>query len=182
MENRLLVINKHDNVLFRDENGKTLRLNHKLSDVDSVAVSLPKGYTEMLKEINMTPEEKDEFDKLKKSFTSLSVAFEAIVEDEDELLYSNLYSKLFDNSNMGEDNTAQIEFARAWNNPSLIVVKEKYYTVRVPNTKEMFYYKDSDNDLRCGTEGNEPGFKFTADELVHYNFDLPLYKKEEVEL
>jgi hypothetical protein len=82
-----------------------------------------------------------------------------------------------------EENEAQNEFARAWADQDLIMVgpKEKHYTVRVPHTKDIFYYKENDGNLRCGTEGNDLCFKFTKEELVEYNLDLPLFKKKEVE-
>lgn len=131
--------------------------------------------------IKMTPEEKAEFDKLNKEWTTLYLAIGAI--NDEFLEYPLLHNRLFIRTTFAEENEAQLEFARAWADQDLIMVgpKEKYYTIRVPHTKDIFYYKENDGNLRCGTEGNDPCFKFTKDELVEYSLDLPLFKKKEVE-
>lgn len=131
--------------------------------------------------IKMTQAEKDEFDKLNEEWTTLSLAISAI--NDEFLKYPLLHNKLFCRMTFAEENEAQNEFARAWADQDLIMVgpKEKHYTVRVPHTKDIFYYKENDGNLRCGTEGNDLCFKFTKEELVEYNLDLPLFKKKEVE-
>ena len=129
--------------------------------------------------IKMTPKETDEFNKLKGTHDSLILALDEI----NTRSYPELTNRLMYNNSTQKDNKALLDFVRAWLNPDLIMVgpKEKYYTVRVPHTKDIFYYKENDDSLRCGAEGNDPCFKFTKDELVEYNLDLPLFKKKEVE-
>lgn len=129
--------------------------------------------------IKMTPKETDEFNKLKGTHDSLILALDEI----NTRSYPELTNKLMYNNSTQKDNKALLDFVRAWLDPDLIMVgpKEKYYTIRVPHTKDIFYYKENDGNLRCGTEGNDLCFKFTKDELVEYNLDLPLFKKKEVE-
>ncbi|MFT8556675.1 hypothetical protein [Liquorilactobacillus hordei] len=67
--------------------------------------------------IKFTPEEKVEFDGLRRSFISLHLALSDIKA---EYLYLN--KRLFGNSSSEENNKAQIEFTKAWEKPSRIVV------------------------------------------------------------
>lgn len=80
------------------------------------------------KKIKMTVREKKEFDELKRANNSLFLAFDDIDSEE----YPNLFGRLFDGASDEENNKAQLEFARACENPSLIeVVKEKKYRVKI---------------------------------------------------
>lgn len=75
------------------------------------------------KEIKMTPEEKAEFDKLKKFHKSL---FWALIDISD-VGYPHLFKRISYNDDAEENNKAQLEFAKVWDKPSRIkVVKEKY--------------------------------------------------------
>jgi len=129
--------------------------------------------------VKMTKDEKAEFDRLKETYGSVLLALDSMSIAH----YPELTGRLVYNNTTEKDNEAVLEFARAWIDPSLIriIPKEKYYNVKVPGTKDMYYYKD-DDELSCDILDDDlyPGQRFTKEELVHYNFDLPLFEKEEI--
>ncbi|WP_439424846.1 hypothetical protein ACKP2L_05390 [Oenococcus alcoholitolerans] len=69
--------------------------------------------------IYMTPAEKAEFDELKNNYVTLLGALH-------EGIWSGaLYTRICRNKDYQESNQAQLEFARAWADPDLIVVKDE---------------------------------------------------------
>ena len=84
--------------------------------------------------IIFTEEEKEEFDELKKEYTTLySVLFMI-----NEIDFPKLFESLFNNS-FSQNNLAQLEFARAWANPDLIEVKEPRFAYELkPQFQDTF--------------------------------------------
>ena len=130
--------------------------------------------------IQFTEAEKKEFDSIDNDET-LSNALD-IIELED---YPNLYGRIYYHT-VPEYQKFELEFARAWADPSLIeVLPEKKWNVRVPATSyQMYYYKlddkistymPSQSDLK-----NDKNSQFTAKELKHYGLDNDLFEKVEV--
>lgn len=130
--------------------------------------------------IKMTRAEKAEFAALNKEWKTLSLAISAI--NDEFLKYPLLHNQLFGRITSAEKNEAQLEFARAWADPSLIeVIKEPKYNVKVPNTKDCLYYKIN-NSVRAGVPQRYPSrFKFTKSELKQYGLDSDMYEKVEVQ-
>lgn len=134
--------------------------------------------------IHMSVAEKKEFDELKTQGNTLYTALDNMSCDGD------LYIRFFGTTDL---NAKQIEFARAWADPSLIeVVKEPKFNVKVPVSKGRDYYKkystvkednlvivvtlDSLRELLTNTE-----FQFTEAELKQYGLDSDMYEKVEVQ-
>lgn len=149
------------------------------------------GYIKYLKlptasvypKVPMTEAEKAELDKLKNEMS-------AHIYDLDDLLtrtkdsedYPLLYHRLYVADGDGVER--QLEFARAWADPSLIeVVPEKHWNVKVPpfERTNKYYYKDGRELRWAGRVGNdEEDQQFTADELKEYGLDDDMYEKVEV--
>ena len=151
-------------------------------------IKIPKSM--IYRKVKMTEAEKAEFDKLNKEWTTLYLAINAI--NDEFLEYPLLLNRLFRRMTSAEDNEAQIEFARAWADPSLIeVVKEPKFNVKVPVSKGRDYYEKystvkEDNLVIVGTLNSlrelltNTEFQFTESELKEYGLDDDMYEKEEV--
>lgn len=144
-------------------------------------LSIPKSLLQQQK-VKMTQAEKDEFDKLKDEISlnrhDLDDLLTRIKDSEDfPLLYHRLYVA------DGDGVESQLEFARAWADPSLIeVVKEPKYNVQVkhafgytpPFYKKVFGEKISDvQEVRLDTTHdllNEDA-QFTKDEIKQFNLE-----------
>ena len=134
----------------------------------------------------MSVAEKKEFDELKSDWQVLICAFDAI----NEIDYPRWFSRL--NDYPDDNDKHQIEFARAWADPSLIeVIPDKKWNVKVPISHERdYYYKDAavgggktviTNRVGNGSElWTDYDFQFTAGELKHYGLDSDLFEKVEV--
>ena len=134
--------------------------------------------------VKMTQAEKDEFDILQEdeSVRTLSDVFCKL----DELNYNGFphLSEWF-LLNPIKQTQAQIEFARAWADPSLIeVIPEKRWNVKVApfERTKRYYYKGDKGLLGEGDScNNQYEFQqFTADELKEYGLDDDMYEKVEV--
>lgn len=127
--------------------------------------------------IKFTEAEKKEFDSIDNDET-LSNALD-IIERED---YPNLYGRIYYHK-VPEYQNFELEFARAWADPSLIeVIPEKKWNVRVPKLKNMFYWKNDDETLNYQDSQYNCYHhqQFTAEELKHYGLDNDLFEKVEV--
>ena len=133
--------------------------------------------------VKMTQAEKDEFDKLKDEISlnrhDLDDLLTRIKDSEDfPFLYHRLYVA------DGDGVESQLEFARAWANPSLIeVIPEKKWNVKVPPFEKTnkYYYKFGEKLRWAGRFGNDDeDQQFTADELKEYGLDDDMYEKVEV--
>lgn len=128
--------------------------------------------------VPMAEAEKKEFDELKRHRGTVYGALDMIEDD-----YHKLYTRLFGNSSHEGDSKAQLEFARAWADPSLIeVIPEKKWEVKVPCAPDHYYFKDTDNELivSYSSDGTESRKQFTSKELKHYGLDNDLFEKVEV--
>ncbi|ATE84859.1 hypothetical protein vBOeSunk162_31 [Oenococcus phage vB_OeS_unk162] len=110
------------------------RIDIMLGITDFIEVSDLMKEEEMKDKIVFTKEEKEEFDELKKEYTTLySVLFMI-----NEIDFPKLFESLFNNS-FSQNNLAQLEFARAWANPDLIEVKEPRFAYELkPQFQDTF--------------------------------------------
>lgn len=157
------------------------QVNHGVRFEDGKKISFIDVPTRLIyPKIQFTEAEKKEFDSIDNDET-LSNALD-IIELED---YPNLYGRIYYHT-VPEYQKFELEFARAWADPSLIeVLPEKKWNVRVPATSyQMYYYKlddkistymPSQSDLK-----NDKNSQFTAKELKHYGLDNDLFEKVEV--
>ena len=94
------------------------------------------------------------------------------------LLYHRLYVA------DGDGVESQLEFARAWADPSLIeVIPEKKWNVKIPpfSRTNNYYFKVGKNLESAESEYNgDEDQQFTADELKEYGLDDDMYEKVEV--
>lgn len=115
-----------------------------------------------------------------------------VLHDIDYEKEPKLYSRLFIDVDR-DRNDSQLEFARAWVEPSLIeVILDKKWNVKVPISHERDYYckTASISGTTVVTErvGNgselwtKDNFQFTAEELKQYGLDNDLFEKVEVRL
>ena len=155
-------------------------------------IHIPKSLVQQPK-IKMTQAEKDEFDKLKDEMSldrhDLDYLLTAIIEDSEDFTF--LYHRLYVVD--GDKFESQLEFARAWADPSLIeVVKEPKFNVKVPVSKGRDYYEKystvkEDNLVIVGTLNSlrelstNTEFQFTEAELKQYGLDSDMYEKVEVQ-
>ena len=132
--------------------------------------------------VKFTEEEKREFDDIKKHVTALYNAMVLIFEHRDECI--NLNNKLFYSAPPKYLNDVQRDFARAWNDESLIeVIPDKKWNVKVPpfERTNKYYYKFGEKLRWAGRVGNDDeDQQFTADELKEYGLDDDMYEKVEV--
>ena len=145
-------------------------------------VTLPTS--KLYPKVPMTEAEKKEFDKLKDEMSldrhDLDDLLTRIKDSEDfPLLYHRLYVA------DGDGVESQLEFARAWADPSLIeVIPEKRWNVKVaPFERTKRYYRKDDKGLlgEGDSYSNQYEFQqFTADELKEYGLDDDLFEKVEV--
>lgn len=128
--------------------------------------------------VKMTQAEKKEFDELKRHRGTVYGALDMIEDD-----YPKLYTRLFGNSSHEGDNKAQLEFARAWTDESLIeVIPEKKWNVKIFNSDDAIYWKKQDGSLTVATIDltDSDRTQFTAEELKHYGLDKDIFEKIEV--
>lgn len=140
--------------------------------------------------VKTTKAEKKEFDKLKDEMSldrhDLDDLLTRIKDSEDfPLLYHRLYVA------DGDGVESQLEFARAWADPSLIeVIPEKKWNVKVPISCDDAYYNKVINDCKDAVmvKNNvdkrslqiNNNFKFTAEEIKYHHLDNDLFEKVEV--
>lgn len=80
--------------------------------------------------IKMTVQEKEEFDLLKTQWVAVQAAISEIIDCRGTG-FENVYKRLF-HSSIEKNNEAQIEFMKAWENPSRIeVIEPDRYRVRI---------------------------------------------------
>ncbi|SFV40548.1 hypothetical protein [Ligilactobacillus acidipiscis] len=144
-------------------------------------IKIPKSM--IYRKVKMAKAEKAEFDKLNKEWTTLYLAISAI--NDEFLEYPLLNNRLFIRMTSAEENEAQIEFARAWADPSLIeVIPEKRWNVKVApfERTKRYYYKGDKGLLGEGDScNNQYEFQqFTTDELKEYGLDDDMFEKIEV--
>lgn len=130
--------------------------------------------------IKMTKAEKDEFDALKRRALTLIACFGMI----NKFGYPHLDERLHGNNEIGQNNLAQNEFARAWADPSLIeVITEKKWNVKVPpfERTSRYYYKHGGKLSGAHSVSNDDeDQQFTADELKEYGLGDDMFEKVEV--
>lgn len=120
--------------------------------------------------VPMAEAEKKEFDELKNELT-------AHIYDLDDLLtkirasdYPHLYHRLYVAD--GDGVKSQLEFARAWADPSLIeVIPEDKYWVKCYPTDDCYFYKYEGKILAGVPRVHLERFQFTTDEIVEYHLD-----------
>ena len=136
--------------------------------------------------IQFTQAEKAEFDSIRDEET-LYNALDAIELQQ----CPHLYERLYENTSASIPEL-ELEFARAWADPSLIeVLPEKKWHVRAPKVMDTIYIKNDDGSLKTWKKTNakisdtfpiEEWYKtqFTTEELKHYGLDNDLFEKVEV--
>lgn len=140
------------------------------------SLSFPKSL--LYPKVRMSVAEKKEFDELKKEVDHASEALSTVrITDFGE---SNLARKIYRKHELSE-----LDFARAWADPSLIeVIPEKRWNVKVApfERTKRYYCKDDKGLLGEGDSySNQYEFQqFTADELKEYGLDDDMFEKVEV--
>ena len=132
--------------------------------------------------VKMTQAETDEFDKLKDEMSLNRHNLYDLLTKIRASDYPHLYHRLYVAD--GDGVKSQLEFARAWADPSLIeVIPEKKWNVRVPKLKNMFYWKNDDEtlDYQDSQYNCYHHQQFTAEELKHYGLDNDLFEKVEAQ-
>lgn len=158
-------------------------LNGRLTPVFDIAdgIDIPKSL--LYPKVRMSVAEKAELDKLKNEMSAhiydLDDLLTRIQDSEDyPLLYHRLYVA------DGDGVERQLEFARAWADPSLIeVIPEKRWNVKVPpfERTHRYYYKDGMELHWASSSNNEDeDQQFTESELKEYGLDDDMYEKVEV--
>lgn len=138
-------------------------------------VTIPKSL--LYPKIQFTLAEKAEFDSIDNDET-LYNALDAIKLQQCPHLYERLYERT--SASIPE---LELEFARAWADPSLIEVHEQKWNVRVPAVDNpTYYYKTDDGIGICRPSPTLESLRtrFTAEELKHYGLDNDLFEKVEV--
>ena len=127
--------------------------------------------------VKFTEAEKKEFDWLKgKQPQTLRDVISCINEENSDYgTVSNLFNAIYEDKTLTE-----LDFARAWNDESLIEVIEKKKWVRVPPTKNDYYVKEN-GELTTATGKITNKQQFTAEELKRYGLDKDIFEKVEVQ-
>ena len=175
-ENDLGKINDQNGPLF----GFDFNTDKYFIDGDLKKIKIPTSL--LYRKVKMAKAEKAEFDKLNKEWTTLYLAISAI--NDEFLEYPLLNNRLFIRMTSAEENEAQIEFARAWADPSLIeVIPEKKWNVKVPpfERTSRYYYKHGGELGGADSFGNDDeDQQFTDSELKEYGLDDDMFEKIEV--
>lgn len=176
-----VTIKGNDLFEIKNEAGHTAFIGRAMgtfySDDYFTKLNIPKSL--LYPKVKMTETEKKEFDELKRHRGTVYGALDMIEDD-----YPKLYTRLFGNSSHEGESKAQLEFARAWADPSLIeVIPEKKWNVKIPpfSRTNNYYFKVGKNLESAESEYNgDEDQQFTADELKEYGLDDDMYEKEEV--
>ena len=145
-------------------------------------VKIPKPI--LCPKVPMTEAEKAELDKLKNEITAhiydLDDLLTRIKDSED---FPSLYHRLYVADGDGVE--SQLEFARAWADPSLIeVIPEKRWNVKIPpfsRTNKFYYKSGTELDWAYGSYNDHEDQQFTESELKKYGLDDDMYEKVEVQ-
>lgn len=183
MKNEDYVVIRDDDLLkLKDDNNDLIFMTHKDGSFDEVnGLRVPKSL--LYPKVPMTEAEKKEFDKLKDEMSldrhDLDDLLTRIKDSEDfPLLYHRLYVA------DGDGVESQLEFARAWADPSLVeVIPEKRWNVKIPpfSRTDRYYYKDGGKLGWADSDDNdEEDQQFTESELKEYGLDDDMYEKVEV--
>lgn len=117
----------------------------------------------------MSVAEKKEFDWLKDNAGSLYYALDYIDE---ERYNRGTIPHLFDVIYGDDAKMKEIDFARAWADPSLIeVIPEDKYWVKCYPTDDCYFYKYEGKILAGVPRVHLERFQFTTDEIVEYHLD-----------
>lgn len=162
----------HTSFINHDENSEKYAHEQYLP----ANLSIPKSL--LYPKVCMSVAEKKEFDELKSDWQVLICAFDAI----NEIDYPRWFSRL--NDYPDDNNEHQLEFARAWADPSLIeVIPEKKWNVKIPpfSRTNSYYFKVGKNLASAESEYNgDEDQQFTESELKKYELDDDMYEKVEV--
>lgn len=139
------------------------------------SLSFPKSL--LYPKVRMSVAEKKEFDELKKEVDHASEALSTVrITDFGE---SDLARKIYRKHELSE-----LDFARAWEDPSLIeVIPEKKWNVKVPpfERTSRYYYKHGGELGGADSVGNDDeDQQFTDSELKEYGLDDDMFEKVEV--
>ena len=131
--------------------------------------------------VKFTEAEKKEFDWLKgKQPQTLRDVISCINEENSDYgTVSNLFNAIYEDKTLTE-----LDFARAWNDESLIeVIPEKKWNVKIFNSDDAIYWKKQDGSLTVATIDltDSDRTQFTAEELKHYGLDKDIFEKIEVQ-
>jgi len=130
--------------------------------------------------VKFTEAEKKEFDWLKgKQPQTLRDVISCINEENSDYgTVSNLFNAIYEDKTLTE-----LDFARAWNDESLIeVIPDKKWNVKIFNSDDAIYWKKQDGSLTVATIDltDSDRTQFTAEELKQYGLDNDLFEKVEV--
>lgn len=127
--------------------------------------------------VRMSVAEKEEFDWLKDYAETIYDALDYLDEERtDHGTVSNLFDAVYKNQTLKE-----IDFARAWADPSLIdVIPEKKYWVKCYPTDDCYFYKYDGKILAGVPRVHLERFHFTAKEITDYHLDGNTFEKVEV--
>lgn len=132
--------------------------------------------------VKMAKAEKAEFDELKEKYSEKTLS-EILKYMDEAQTGKGLDEHLFCGT-LEEDDQAQLDFARAWADPSLIeVIPEKRWNVKIPpfGRTNKFYYKYGGELEGADSVGNDDeDQQFTDSELKEYGLDDDMFEKIEV--
>lgn len=178
-----VTISRDDLFKIEDQDGEGIvqvdgKGEYSIPDMPIDEISIPKSL--LYPKVRMSVAEKKEFDELKSDWQVLICAFDAI----NEIDYPRWFSRLNDYPDDNDEH--QLDFARAWADPSLIeVISDRKWKVKVPRSDESYYFKDKiDGKAYLTTVSIEPkntnGALFTDEELKQFGLDDNFFGKVEV--
>lgn len=134
--------------------------------------------------VPMAEAEKKEFD-MAAGLSITPVEFLEEIESSCGDEYPCLFNKMFCGKTEKDNSKAQIEFIRAFADPSIIeIIPEKKWNVKVPVANgPTFYYKTGDGVDVCKPSPSMQNLettRFTAEEIKYYHLDNDLFEKVEV--